>query len=739
MKLVKQLIIFIIKIIFSLPYRLDIQGLEHFKTTKGVLLLGNHGSWIDWIILQMASPRPVHFVIAKNLYKKWYLKPFLDIFGVIPISQKASKTSLARITTLLQAGEVVCLFPEGGISHTGQLASFKKGYQYAIAEVEEAKIIPFHLHGLWGSRFSRCSDLLRKNSRRGKRHLFITFGQALENTASVAEVKQQVFELSSLNWQRYADDMNPIVNDWLYMAKKRGRAITTAEVSGKELNNYRFMTAVFRFAAKIRQLSPEQNIGLLLPTTSAGAIVNMSVLSLGKTLVNLNYTASKTALQAAVKQADIQTIYTSSQFLIKLKARGIDAADIFAGTRLIYLEEVKQEISSLHLLTTLLGCIFLPTRLLQYCYITPVKQDDTAAILFSSGSEGMPKGIELSHRNLNVNTRQIADMLNTQGDDVMLSNLPIFHAFGLVATTLMPLREGIPMICHPDPTDVVNIAKGIARYKATLLIGTSTFFRFYIMNRKVHPIMLDSLRLVIAGAEKLRSDVRDSFALKFNKTIYEGYGATETSPAASANTADILNIHDWSIQPCQKQGSVGLPFPGTCFRIVDPNNLKQLPTGEDGLILIGGQQVMKGYLKAEEKTASVISVIDNIRWYHTGDKGHMDAQGFITIVDRYSRFAKVGGEMISLTVVEEHVRAALFQNELNVLALTLPDKKKGEKIVLLVTEELSLTQLRDALNTAKVSPLLHPAQCILVDEIPILGTGKTDFSAAKRLLEQSLR
>jgi acyl-[acyl-carrier-protein]-phospholipid O-acyltransferase/long-chain-fatty-acid--[acyl-carrier-protein] ligase len=460
----------------------------------------------------------------------------------------------------------------------------------------------------------------------------------------------------------------------------------------------------------------------------------MSLLTLGKTLVNLNYTASKDSLQAAVKQADIQTIYTSSQFLIKLKARGIDAADIFAGTRLIYLEDVKQEISSLQLLSTLLGCIFLPTKLLQYCYLTKVKHEDTAAILFSSGSEGVPKGIELSHRNLNVNTRQIADMLNTQSDDVMLSNLPIFHAFGLVATTLMPLREGIPMVCHPDPTDVVNIAKGIARYRATLLIGTSTFFRLYTLNRKVHPVMLDSLRLTIAGAEKLRTDVRDAFALKFNKTIYEGYGATETSPAVSVNIPDLLDHHDLSIQTCQKKGSVGLPFSGTCLRIVDPESLESLAIGEDGLILIGGQQVMKGYLSAPEKTAAVISIIDGIRWYHTGDKGHLNTQGFLTIVDRYSRFAKVGGEMISLTAVEEKIRAALSQNELNVLALAVADQKKGEKIVLLVTEDLSLQQLRNALINAKVSPLMYPTQCILVDEIPTLGTGKTDFSAAKRLL-----
>lgn len=739
MKYFKSLLRLLIKNLFCLRYRLDIQASEHIPDQGGVLLLGNHSSWIDWLIIQISSPREVHFVIKKKHYRRWYLKPFFDAFGVIPISSTASKGALKQIGILLKAGKVVCLFPEGGVSRSAQLAEFKQGYEYALVDAEDTKIIPFHLHGLWGSRFSYCSPLLAKNSRPIKRRkLYIAFGQALPSSTKVAQVKQRVFELSYLTWQAYAKQLTPIVETWLKMAKKRGFANTVSELSGTELSHYRFMTAVFRFAAEIRQRSPEQNIGLLLPTTSAGAIVNMSVLSLGKTVVNLNYTASKEALRAAVQQANIETIYTSSQFLVKLKARGIDAKDIFAGTRLIYLEEVKKEISSLKLLMTLIVCIILPQCILKALYISPVKDSDTAAILFSSGSEGMPKGIELSQQNLSINARQVADMLNIQEKDIILSNLPIFHAFGLLATTIMPLCEGLPMVCHPDPTDVVNIAKAISRYKATILVGTSTFFRLYNLNRKVHPAMLAPLRLAIAGAEKLRPDVRDAFALKFNKTIYEGYGATETSPAASANIYDLLDNSNWNIQVCHKKGSVGLPFPGTCFRIVDPNSLEELPIGQDGLILIGGLQVMKGYLNNDEKTQSVISTIDAIRWYHTGDKGHIDAQGFISIVDRYSRFAKIGGEMISLGAVEETIRTVLANSELEILALSIPDRKKGEKIVLLVTEALSRKTLRDALNAAKVNPLMQPAQCVLVDAIPVLGTGKTDFSAAKQLLQATL-
>ncbi len=315
--------------------------------------------------------------------------------------------------------------------------------------------------------------------------------------------------------------------------------------------------------------------------------------------------------------------------------------------------------------------------------MTGPSPEDTAAILFSSGSEGTPKGIELTHRNIMANVRQTSDVLNTEANDVVLSNLPLFHAFGLTATTFLPLLEGIPMVCHPDPTDALGCAKAIARHRATFLCSTSTFLRLYTRNKRIHPMMLESLRLVVAGAERLSPDVRESFALKFQKPIYEGYGATETTPVASCNLPDSLSTEDWRVQTGNRPGTVGMPLPGTSFRIVDPVSLETLPPGEDGLILIGGVQVMKGYLKAPDKTADAIVELDGQRWYKTGDKGHQDEDGFLTIVDRYSRFAKLGGEMISLTQVEEQVRRVLGEPEMELVAVNVPDPKKGERIILL--------------------------------------------------------
>jgi acyl-[acyl-carrier-protein]-phospholipid O-acyltransferase/long-chain-fatty-acid--[acyl-carrier-protein] ligase len=245
--------------------------------------------------------------------------------------------------------------------------------------------------------------------------------------------------------------------------------------------------------------------------------------------------------------------------------------------------------------------------------------------------------------------------------------------------------------------------------------------------------MLDSLRLVVAGAERLSPDVREAFALKFRKAIYEGYGATETTPVASVNLPDRLDTSYWKVQTGSRPGTVGMPLPGTSFRIVDPGTLESLPAGEDGLILIGGVQVMKGYLNAPEKTAKVIIELDGRRWYKTGDKGHLDSDGFLTIVDRYSRFAKLGGEMISLTQVEEQVRRVLGQPELELVAVNLPDEKKGERVVLLLAAQIDGDKVRKALIEASINPLTIPAEFRQVAEVPKLGSGKTDFKGAREL------
>ena len=530
-------------------------------------------------------------------------------------------------------------------------------------------------------------------------------------------------------WQNYPSTLDPIHVAWLKNAKKSKTAFAVADIEGIEISHKKFLTGVLLFSQKIKVYSPEQNVGLLLPSSGGGAIASIAILSLGKTLVNLNFTAGKKALSSAAKQAEVKHIYTSRKFLDKMLERGMDFETYFPDSKLLMLEDIREEISTLSRISTLLKAILLPTSMIQKSYFKDVSMNDTAAILFSSGSEGSPKGVELSHSNIAANAKQAAIELGAVESDVIMSTLPTFHAFGFAITTLMPLSEGIPIVCHADPKDVATIASGIKKYSGTILVGTPTFLRMYTVSKKVTYESMQSLRLVVAGAEKLRSEVRDGFEAKFKMPVYEGYGTTETSPGASVNLPDIESPYKLRNRP----GTVGKAFSGTEFKIVDPDSIEPLPTGEDGLILIGGPQIMKGYLKMPEKTAEVIELIDGYRWYRTGDKGHLDEDGFLTIVDRYSRFAKIGGEMISLTTVEEEILDACNEKDLEIAATCLPDQRKGEKIVLLATNNLDKNQLKRLLSDAKVNPLYHPAQVLIVEEIPKLGSGKTDFGATKKI------
>ncbi|MFL0800205.1 MAG: acyl-[ACP]--phospholipid O-acyltransferase [Agarilytica sp.] len=738
-KLPQSLVRFVLSMLISGRYRVNVQGMKNIPSEGGVLLLGNHITWIDWAIIQIASPRPVQFVMHKRIYERWYLTWFFKMFGCVPIEKGASsKGSLDTITHLLNQGNVVCLFPEGSLSRTGHLGEFKHGFERAATQCNDDVVIqPFYLRGLWGSQFSYSSERLKQQTNdTWKREIIIAFGEPIDKNTKSDLVKRRIFDLSVSSWQIYAETLPSLAHAWIDTCKNRSKSLAIADTSThQEMSSERLLTAAIAFSKRIKQLSPEQNIGLLVPTSTGGVIANMATLLLGKTIVNLNYTANPSTMTSALEQANIKTIYTSRIFLKKLTGKGLDFSPCLQHKNIIYLEDLKQDISNIELLRTLVHVKILPTFLLKRWACRHQDPQKTATILFSSGSEGTPKGICLSHTNIMANIKQISNVLNMEEKDAVMASLPLFHAFGLTVTQLLPLIEGLPMVCHADPTDAVGTAKAIAKYSATIMCGTSTFLRLYTRNKKVHPLMLKSLRVVISGAEKLNPEVRNAFKLKFNKDILEGYGATETTPVASVNIPNTLDTSSWKIQLGEKLGTVGMPLPGTSFKIVDPKTWQELPSGQHGMILIGGAQIMQGYLNAPEKTSSVIRTVDNARWYVTGDKGHLDEDGFLTIVDRYSRFAKLGGEMVSLSAVEEAVVTTFADKypDLDVVAVNLPDEKKGEKIIVLSEEDIAITELKAAMLENQYNGLMIPNEIIIVNTLPKLGSGKTDFTQAKTL------
>ncbi len=729
-KLPQSLVRYMVKLIIGFKYSLNVDGLKHIEPNKGVLLLGNHISFLDWAILQMAYPQQIRFVMERSYYEKWYVKPFLDFFGVIPISSRGSKGALVKVTEALNRGETVALFPEGHLSRNGHLGAFQRGFEIATKEVENAIIVPFYLRGLWEDNFSYASKKMKRNTTKA---ISVSFGEALDVHTNASEVKKAVFDLSVESWKHYADTLPSLQEAWIRASKEVGDRLCMADSTGAEVSGEKFITGTFMIANGLKEkLEGSQNIGLLLPTSVGGSMGNMALLTLGKTIVNLNYSSGTQSLLHALKVANITKVVASKQFVTKLKAKGFDMTEVLKDIEVIYLEEIKEHMSKAKSLWMFVLVKFLPVSLLSMLFVKESKLDDTVAILFSSGSEGTPKGIELSHRNMMGNIKQTTTLLNPTDEDVMLGTLPIFHSFGLTVTTLLPLIEGIPVACHPDPTDGFGIGKMAAKYEATMLFATATFFRLYTRNRKLHPLMFKSLRMVVAGAEKLPNEIREEFKKKFGKNIYEGYGATETTPVASVNIPDVLMQDSWKAQVGNKAGTVGLPLPGSSFKIVDPESFEELPTGEEGMILIGGTQIMKGYIGDPEKTASVIREIDGIRWYVTGDKGRLDEDGFLTIVDRYSRFAKVAGEMVSLGLVESEIGKILGENE-QIAVAALPDEKKGEKLVLLFEGEIEVEVLQEKVKGLGMNPLFVPSEYFKVEELPKLGTGKADFKGAKKL------
>ena len=738
-QLPQSLILLFLKTIVGMKYKLEVNGITNIPQTGGVLLLGNHISWIDWAVVLMAVPKEVRFVMDKTIYSKWYIKWIFRMFNAIPISNASSKTTIKIIAKQLDEGNIVVIFPEGSITRNGHLGEFKKGFEKILQLTStDVKVVPFYIRGLWESMFSRANQKFKKSNRTNS--VTISFARYMKKeNANIISVKKQIINLSTKSWQEHIKNLKPLNETIFNRLKELKNNMIFTDSTGLELSGHKFLTASIVFKNLLKKQIENQNVGILLPSSTAGAFINYSVLLMGKTAVNLNYTSQIETLKYCISKAQIKSIITSRKFIEKLELRGIDLKEAFEDVELIYLEDLRQNISKAKSLSVFLSVKILPSFLSKFIYLTKTKKDDTVLILFSSGSEGTPKGIELSGDNILGNAQQIANIINVNDEDIILGSLPLFHAFGIVVTTYLPLIEGIRCVAHPDPTDGLAIAKLISSYKVTIMCGTSTFFRLYTKNQKIHSLMFESLRLVVSGAEKLREDVRIEFKKRFAKDILEGFGTTETSPVATCNLPDVLSP-DFSIQKGQKAGTVGMAIPGTTIKVVDPVTFKELKVNEEGMILISGIQVMKSYLDDEDRTKKALKVINAKTYYITGDKGKLDEDGFLTIVDRYSRFAKIGGEMISLGAIEELISKFIesTDNLIDFLVTSLEDEKKGEKIILLISNANKefIQELKEKILKNFDNKLMIPSEIKIVEEIPKLGSGKKDFVKAKYLASQ---
>lgn len=626
----------LLAMLFNAKYRLEVLGFEHIPAEgKGVLLLGNHISWLDWAMIQLACPRHITFVMERAIYERWYLKWFLDLYGVIPVSRGAYRTAMKEVGSRISRGEVVCIFPEGAISHNGQLGEFKRGFERACQDADGV-IVPFYLRGLWGSRFSRSTDRLRALRRSGlKRDVIVAFGQTLPINSPASEVKLKIHEMSMHAWQAHTDSLRTVGEAFVDTAKAAPNDWAVTDVRGKPLSHIECLSRSIQLSKELKDFG-NQPVAVLLPTSRDSVVANMAIMLAGKVVLNIDARLGKEVLISQLQQANVKVLISSADYLSQLEQQGIDGESL-QPFKLLKIEDSTTALNRRQSLAFNLMLTLLPTALVRRLYCNRVALDDTAAIIFTRREQDKSVAVQLSHRNLMSNLKQVADVINIQDQDCVMSALPFSNAYGLTVTLLMPLIEGIPFVCHSNSYDAINVGKGVARYKATLLFAVPKMLEVYQKSDRLHPLMFKSLRVVVSGLHRLNNVQRVQFETKFRTEIVEGYGCTETTPVVCVNLPDAIDTNWWLIQKGHKPGTVGLPLPGSMIRIVDEQSYEPVAAGKTGKVMIGGSQIMNGYLQGDSAPSLVKPVLiekEGIRWYLSNDYGFVDEDGFLTLADK---------------------------------------------------------------------------------------------------------
>jgi len=721
---------FVLWLITCTIYRVRVEGRENIPAKGGALFVCNHVSFVDTLLLFAATDRHVRFMMFKDHYDKPFIKPFVKMLGVIPISsEQRPRDMLKSLQTAAEAirnGEVVCIFAEGQITRIGQLLPFRRGMERIMKDVD-APIIPVVLDGVYGAPLSmKEGRLVLHLPRHIPYPITVAFGKPLPSKASAFEVRQAVQELMSDAWHDRRKQMLPLHRGFVRSARKHPRRFAMADAQSP---NVTFGSALVRTVFLARRLrkawSDQKMVGLLLPPSVPGALVNWAAMLCGKVPVNLNYTVSEQTLASCITQCDIKTVVTSRVFLEKIK--------LTVPGEVIFLEDLAANPRLAEKLAAFFMAKFLPVRWLERSLQCEKKTtlDDIATVIFSSGSTGEPKGVMLSHYNIASNVAQVAQVYSYNHQDRVLGILPFFHSFGFTGTLSLPALLGGGVVFHPNPLDSKSIGPLVRDHNVTFLLATPTFLQIYM--RGCNPADFGGLRVVMTGAEKLPDRLALAFEEQFGIKALEGYGCTECAPAVAVNSPDFRG--PGFRQVGSKRGKIGLPLPGICVRIVnleDPRPENPLPVGTSGLLLVRGPNIMVGYLGKPEKTAEVL----HDGWYTTGDVAMIDEDGFLQITDRLSRFSKIGGEMVPHIKVEEKLHELADATEQTFIVTSAPDEKKGERLVVLT--KLANGQLQTCLDKLAQSDLPNlwkpRAESFLhVDTFPMLGTGKLDLRKVKEI------
>jgi len=720
--------------IANLIYRVRIVGREHIPEKGGALFVCNHVSFADALLLIASTDRPIRFLMFKDIYEKPWIKPFAKIWNTIPVSSEQRPrellTALKTATDAIRNGEVVCIFAEGQITRIGQLLPFRRGIEHIMKNVD-APIIPIALDGVLGGPMSyRRGKFVHLITSRLPHRATVSFGAPLPPTTTPFAVREAVQELQVAAWSLRREQMQPLHRNLISMARQHPFRFAFADAVSGKINFGSALTRTIFLARRLKKIWRGQKmVGIYLPPSVSGALVNYAAFLCGKVPVNLNYTLSETTLAECVKQCEIKTVITSRKFLEKIK--------LTPPGEIIFVEDLAAKPSFSEKITAFLLAKFAPAILLEKIFGSArTGMDNLATIIFSSGSTGEPKGVMLSQFNLLANIQQCGEVIALDENQRLLGILPFFHSFGFTVTLCLPIVLGTGVAFYPNPLDAKGVGAMVRENKVTVLLATATFLQIYL--RGVAPEDFGGLKLVVTGAEKLPEPLAAAFEARFGIRPFEGYGCTECSPAVAVNTWDYRAAGFYQVGG--KHGKIGQPVPGMCVRITDADNPwggKILPPGEAGMLLVRGPNLMLGYLNQPEKTAEVL----RDGWYCTGDVAFLDDDGFLQITGRLNRFSKIGGEMVPQLKIEDKLSELAGVAEQTFVVIGVPDEKKGERLVVL--HKLADAELAVVLEKFAASDLPNlwkpKADAFFrVENFPMLGTGKLDLRGVKELAQKFL-
>jgi len=712
-----------------LLYRVKVIGVSNVPASGGAVMIANHLSYVDAVVLQLACPRPLRFVAYGGPGTYRLLDWIFEKAGAIVFTSESSPQWLRSTVKALKQGELVCVFPEGGISRTGQLMAIRKGFEL-MARTAGVPVVPAAIDGLWGSVYSFAGNkYLWKSPRLMPTPVCVVFGEPIPpEKADTAAARKALMELGTVAFHERPLLRRHVGREVVRALARRPGSVALVDRTAerKVLTAAQLIAAAAVLARRLRATVPEKRVGIVLPPGAGATIANLAAVCAGKVPVNFNFTVGRASAESSITLSGARTVLSADAMRTRLTdfpwpERSLDLRS-----------EIQAAGGKLAMLPWLAAAWLLPNQWVADLMGLPRTGDrQEAALLFTSGSMGNPKGVVLTHRNLLANFAQISSMSILPNTVTMLGCLPIFHSFGFTITMWYPMIRGCGLVTTPSPLDTRAMVDSIREEGVTVLVGAPTFLRPLLKRAK--PSDLRSLDIVVSGAEKLPEDLRRGFLEAFHLEILQGYGLTETSPVSSVNQphppVTTLTADE---QIGKKVGTVGRMLPGMAARAVHPDTGEELASGETGVLWLKGANVFSQYL--DDGSATEDALRDG--WFVTRDLGCIDEDGFVTVEGRLARFSKMGGEMVPHGTIEQKI-AEVFGIDPGdtqpFVVVGVPDETKGEKLVIITTLDFSVAEIKDRLAAAGFPNLWIPRIVRRVDAIPFLGTGKLDVDGCRRL------